>query len=55
MYERAWARDIAPYDLDIVNFYNSEGSRAHTTTAYSHWGIRNRNTDNPASMWFRTK
>lgn len=55
MYERAWARDIAPYDLDFVNFYNSEGSRAITPTSFSHWGIRNRNTDNPASVWFRTK
>jgi hypothetical protein len=55
MYERAWARNIAPYNLDFVNFYDSEGSRAHSATSFSHWGIRNQNTDNPASLWFRTK
>ena len=55
MYERAWAKNIAPYDLDFVNFYDSEGSRAVTATSFSHWGIRNDNVDNAVSTWFRTK
>lgn len=55
MYQRAWDTTVTPYNVAFVNHYSSEGSWYISTSAFSRWGIRDQNTDNATSVWFRTK
>ena len=55
MLKRAFSECAIATGVEFVCYYAAEGGWTDGPASYSHWGIRDRNTDNAASTWWRTK